>query len=141
MYEKHIFKTHLANQINSLDMKTILLLCISFFFSLNIFTQTFINPINYVGDEFNDEKVVLFIKERVKDNAIANNIFDKSQIRKMESKNLKAFKKLTKVTNTELLESLIKEYSKYWYYNYSEILTLYMWEEKNRKKNHTYTKL
>lgn len=103
------------------------------FLSLNLFAQSFVSPINYVDNESNNKRVVSFIKERVKDNARANGIFDASTISKMEKENWKAFKKLTKVTNTTLLEIIIKDYSENWYYNYSEILTLYNWEEKKQK--------
>lgn len=113
-------------------MKNILLVFFVFL-SLNLFAQSFVSPINYVENTINNKKVVSFIKERVKDNAAANGIFDASKISKMEKENWKAFKKLTKVTNTTLLESIIKDYSKNWYYNYSEILTLYNWEEKRQK--------
>lgn len=104
------------------------------FLSFNLVAQSFVSPINYVDNELNNKKVVSFIKERVKDNASANGIYDASTISKMEKENWKAFKKLTKVSNTTLLESIIKDYSKNWYYNYSEILTLYKWEEKKAKK-------
>lgn len=118
-------------------MKIKLLLFIIFSFSLNSFAQTFVSPINYVNNELNNKKVVLFIKERVKINVFANGIRDQSKIRKIERENLKAFKKLTKVNNTALLDSIIKDRSESWYYNYSEILALYKWEEKKWKKKNT----
>lgn len=113
--------------------KTILLLGILLFAS-NLFAQSFISPIDFIPNEVNKQKVISYIKKQVKDDYSAIGMDDPSTLRMMEQENLKAFKKLTKASNTSLLKDVIKTYCDIGMCNYSTILMMYNEQSKASQK-------
>lgn len=116
-------------------MKKIILSLGILLFASNLFAQSFINPIGFITNEVNKQKVVAFIKKQVKDDYSAIGMDDPSTLRMMEQENLKAFKKLTKASNTSLLKDVIKTYCEIGMCNYSTILMMY--NEQNKASNET----
>ena len=113
--------------------KTILLLGILLFTS-NLFAQSFITPIGFIPNEVNKQRVISYIKKQVKDDYSAIGMDDPSTLRMMEQENLKAFKELTKASNTSLLKNVIKTYCNIGMCNYSTILMMYNEQNKASKK-------
>ena len=102
------------------------------FFSLtNLFSQTFISPINFVGNETNKKRVISFIEKNVKETYTSIGMGQPSTLRMMEREELSCFKELTKVKNKSLLKSVIKTYCDIGMCNYSTILMMYNEEEKS----------
>lgn len=106
---------------------TILLL----FISGNLFSQTFISPINFVSSEENQKKVISFIEKNVYETYTSIGMGDPSTLRMMEKEELKCFKELTKLTNVSLLKSVIKTYCDIGMCNYNTILMMYREQEKS----------
>ena len=111
-------------------MKNILFLVL-FLVSGNLFSQTFISPINFVSSNENQKKVISFIEKNVKETYTSIGMGDPSTLRMMEKEELKSFKELTKVTNISLLRSVIKTYCDIGMCNYSTILMMYNEQEKS----------
>jgi hypothetical protein len=60
---------------------------------------------------------------------------DASTLRMMEKETLTAFKQLTKVTNTKLLQKVIETYCKIGMCDYNTFLMMYKEEEKASKED------
>jgi hypothetical protein len=115
-------------------MKKIFVFLVGLLFVTNLFSQSFVSPINFVETDENKEKVINFIKKQVKDDYSKIGMDDPSTLRMMEEENLKAFKKLTQVKNISLLKDVIKTYCDIGMCNYSTILMMYEEQEKASKK-------
>lgn len=115
-------------------MKKVLLICSYIFITSNLFSQSFVSPINFVSNETNKEKVIIFIKEQVKKDYSAIEMDDPLTLRMMEQENLEAFKKLTKATDISLLKDVIKTYCEIGMCNYATILMMYNEQNKASKK-------
>jgi len=113
--------------------KTFLTLVL-FVFSLSLFSQSFVSPVGFVGNEINKQKVIAYIKKQVKEDYSAIGMDDPSTLRMMEKENLNAFKKLTKVSNTTLLRKVIKTYCDIGMCNYSTIRMMYNEQNKASKE-------
>lgn len=115
-------------------MKKIIVIIMMLICAVSINAQSFVSPINFVENDINKEKVILFIKKQVKDDYTAIGMNDPSILRMMEEENLKSFKELTKVSNKTLLQSVIKTYCEIGLCNYSTILMMYNEQEKSSKQ-------
>lgn len=115
-------------------MKNLLLVFLAISFCTDLFAQSFVSPIGFVENEANKQMVLSFIKKQVKDDYTAIGMSDPTTIRMMEEENLKAFKELTKVTNTSLLKDVIKTYCEIGMCNYTTILMMFKEQEKASKK-------
>ena len=105
------------------------------FFSLtNLFSQTFISPINFVGNETNKKRVISFIEKNVKEIYTPLGMGQPSILRMMEKEELRCFKELTKVKNISLLRNVIKTYCDIGMCNYSTILMMYNEENSSSKE-------
>ena len=105
------------------------------FFSLtNLFSQTFISPINFVGNETNKKRVISFIEKNVKETYTSIGMGQPSTLRMMEKEELRCFKELTKVKNISLLRNVIKTYCDIGMCNYSTILMMYNEENRSSKE-------
>ena len=120
-------------------MKKTFLTLVLFVFSLSLFSQSFVSPIGFVGNEINKQKVIAYIKKQVKEDYSAIGMDDPSTLRMMEKENLDAFKKLTKVSNIMLLKKVIKTYCDIGMCNYSTILMMY--NEQNKASKETLTQV
>lgn len=101
------------------------------FLASSVYAQEFVSPIGFVDNEANRKKVMEYIKKQVKEDAVSKGetypdkrLFD-------EYENLKAFKRLIKVKNTDLLQKVIKECCEINLCNYVMIFTFYQDEDKN----------
>lgn len=115
-------------------MKKLILLLSILLFASNLFAQSFISPIGFIPNEVNKQKVILYIKKQVKDDYSAIGMDDPSTLRMMEQENLKAFKELTKASNTSLLKDVIKTYCDIGMCNYSTISMMYNEQSKASQK-------
>jgi len=115
-------------------MKKLFLVFGIVFFASNLFAQSFVSPIGFISNEVNKKKVISFIEKQVKDDYSAIGMDDPSTLRMMEAENLKAFKELTKITNTSLLKDVIKTYCEIEMCNYATILMMYNEQNKANKK-------
>ncbi|WP_117880202.1 hypothetical protein [Aureibaculum luteum] len=115
-------------------MKKLIIVLGCILFASNVFSQSFVSPINFVENEINKHKVISFINKQVKDDYSAIGMDDPSTLRMMEKENLKAFKKLTEATNSSLLKTVIKTYCEIGMCNYSTILMMYNEQNKASKK-------
>ena len=102
-----------------------------FFISGNLFSQTFISPINFVSSDENQNRVISFIEKNVYETYTSIGVGDPSTLRMMEKEELKSFKELTKVTNISLLRNVIKTYCSFGLCNYNTILMMYKEQEKS----------
>ncbi|MDP2335164.1 MAG: hypothetical protein Q8N05_01705 [Bacteroidota bacterium] len=116
-------------------MKNIFLVIGVILFTSNLFAQSFVNPISFVDNELNKQKVISFIKKQVKDDCAAIGMDDPSTLRMMEQENLNAFKELIKITNTSLLKDVIKDCCDIGMCNYATILMMYKEQDKASKKS------
>ena len=111
-------------------MKKILLLLFISFSSVS-YADTLISPIGFQDTDENRKKVLSFIVKNVKDELSAIAMDDPSNLRMFEKQELHAFKRLTKVKDTNLLRKVIIEScSIFGMCNYDTILTFYMQEKK-----------
>ena len=115
-------------------MKKLVLIITIVFSGMLMQAQEFVSPINFEETKENKEKVIAFIEKQVKEDYSAIGMDDPSTLRMMEAENLKAFKELTKVTNTKLLKEVIKTYCEIGMCNYSTILMMYEEENKASKQ-------
>lgn len=115
-------------------MRTFFVIFSIFLLSSKLYAQSFVSPINFVETELNKQRVIEFIKKQVKEDYSAIGMDDPMTLRMMENENLKAFKELTKVTDTILLREVIKTYCEIGMCNYSTILMMYREQEKASKK-------
>lgn len=111
-------------------MKNILFL-FALLFSGNLFSQSFVSPINFVSNDYNQKKVISFIEKNVYETYTTIGMGDPSTLRMMEKEELKSFKELTKVNNVSLLKNVIKTYCDIGMCNYSTILMMYREQEKS----------
>lgn len=95
------------------------------FFATNLYSQSFISPIDFVPTESNKEAVIEYIKKQVLDEYSAIGMDDPITLRMMENENLKSFKELTAATNIKLLTQVIETYCEIGMCNYSIILMMY----------------
>ena len=109
----------------------IIITIILFFVSGNLFSQTFVSPINFVSSDENQKRVISFIEKNVYETYTSIGMGDPSTLRMMEKEELKCFKELTKVTNISLLKSVIKTYCDMDMCDYSIILMVYKEQEKS----------
>ena len=103
--------------------------------SLMSFSQTLITPINFIENEYNKQRVIEYIKIKVKEDYTSIGMGDPSTLRMMEKTELEAFKELTTVTNTALLKQIIETYCEIGMCNYSTFLLMY--NEENKASNET----
>jgi hypothetical protein len=105
-------------------MKKVICLFVFLIFASTGFCQSFVNPIGFVETDSSKAKVIAFIKKQAQ-NEYAQVGGDQS-LKTMENASLRAFKKLTKVTNTTLLNQMIKKYAETELYpDYRTILVEY----------------
>lgn len=116
-------------------MKKIFLTLVATFLASNLFSQSFVSPIDFVENESNKERVINFIKKQVKEDYSAIGMGDPSTLRMMEKENLDAFKKLTRITNTGLLKKVIRTYCDIGMCNYSTIFMMYKEQNKASKES------
>lgn len=116
-------------------MRTILTLAFMTFIFSKVIGQTFVSPIGFVETEINKQRVIEFIQKQVKHDYSAIGMDDPSTLRMMETENLKAFKELTKVSNTSLLRDVIEKYCGIGMCNYSTIWMMYKEQEKASQKS------
>lgn len=116
-------------------MKNLFLVLVGIIIISNLFAQSFVNPISFVDNELNKQKVISFIKKQVKEDCAAIGMDDPSTLRMMEQENLNAFKELIKITNTSLLKDVIKDCCDIGMCNYSTILMMYKEQDKASKKS------
>ena len=116
-------------------MKKLFLVFGIVFFASNLFAQSFVSPIDFISNETNKKRVISFIEKQVKDDYSAIGMDNPLILRMMEAENLKAFRELTKVTNTSLLKDVIKDYCKIGMCNY--VIILMMYNEQNKASNKT----
>lgn len=72
----------------------------------------FVHPMDFDGSEAQKQEVVSFIQEKVKAD-LCDGQLDMCQpttLRMMEQQNLKAFKRLTKAENREVMDRVIQDY-------------------------------
>ncbi len=110
-------------------MKKLLLLSCCFL-SVNLFSQSFVSPINFIQSETNQNKVVRFIEKNVYETYTKIGMDDPTTLRMMENEELNCFKELIKVRNTSLLSRVIEQYCNIGMCNYATILMMY--EEQNK---------
>lgn len=115
-------------------MKPILFISIFTLFNSIVFAQSFVSPIGFIENDENKSKVIAFIEKQVREDYSAIGMGDPVTLRMMEEENLKAFKELLTVTNTELLEDVIKTYCEIGMCNYSTILMMYNEQNKASKE-------
>ena len=117
-------------------MKTIkILLLLLAVCSLNrAYAQSFVSPIGFVKTEVNTRKVVAYIEQEVKESYSKLGMNDPLTLRMMEEENLACFKKLIRITNTDLLQNVINTYCEIGMCNYSMILIMYEEQSKASKK-------
>ncbi len=96
--------------------------------------QEFVSPIDFLNTDENKQKVVIYIKENVKESCASIGITDPATLRMMENKNLTSFKKLIKATDPELLQALICQYSSIGLDDYATILMMYDMQMKAKKQ-------
>lgn len=114
--------------------KTICLTLILFLLSsVTVFAANFFHPAEFTGTEADKKQVLAFIEQDVKERYSKIGMGDPSTLRMMEKNELDAFKQLTKVTNRELLDNVIKQYCNIGMCNYDTILM--MFNEQNKAAN------
>jgi len=116
-------------------MTNIFLISTFLLFSFKLVGQSFVSPINFTPTESNKKRVIEYIEKQVKEDYSAIDMDDPSTLRMMEKENLNAFKELTKVKNTGLLNSVIKTYCEIGMCNYSTILMMYNEQNKASKES------
>ena len=102
-----------------------------FFSFTNLFSQTFVSPINFVENETNKNRLVSSIEKNVKETYTSIGMGQPSTLRMMEKEELRCFKELLKVKNKSLLRNVIKTYCDIGMCNYSTFLMMYNEEEKS----------
>ena len=115
-------------------MKKILYVVI-FLFSANLYSQSFVSPINFVSNDINQKKVISFIEKNVYNTYTSIGMGDPSTLRMMEKEELRCFKELTKVSNINLLKNVIKTYCEIGMCNYNTILMMYKEQEKSSNES------
>lgn len=71
----------------------------------------FINPLQFDGSDTQKKEVISYIQARVKhDYCETVDMCQESMLRMMERENLDAFKRLTKATNSDILNRAIHDY-------------------------------
>ncbi len=111
-------------------MKKILLFINFILISLVSNAQTFVSPIGFIDDESNRQKVLEYIRKDVKEKYSKIGMDDATTLRMMEKENLKAFKELTKASDTNLLKKVIDKYCEIGMCDYSTIFMMYKEEKK-----------
>ena len=89
-----------------------------------------IHPLDFKGSDDEKAKVIAQIKASVKETYTEIGMGDSLTLRMMEKEELNSFKKLTKVKNRNLLDSVIDQYCSIGMCNYNTILMMY--NEQNR---------
>jgi len=115
-------------------MKKLLYLVV-FLLSGNVYSQSFVSPINFISNDVNQKKVISFIENNVYKTYTSIGMGDPSTLRMMEKEELKCFKELTKVSNVNLLKNVIKTYCDIGMCNYNMILMMYREQEKSSNEN------
>jgi len=100
------------------------------FISMFVKAQSFVSPIGFIDDESNRKKVLEYIRTDVKEKYSRIGLDDATTLRMMEKENLKSFKELTKVYDTNLLKKVIEKYCEIDMCDYSTILMMYKEEKK-----------
>ncbi|POW59040.1 hypothetical protein C3408_05580 [Candidatus Pantoea alvi] len=72
----------------------------------------FVHPLDFDGSEAQKKEVISYIQKRVKADYCDGQLdmCQPTTLRMMEKQNLNAFKKLTKVTDRQVLDRVIKDY-------------------------------
>jgi len=102
--------------------------------SMNSFASGLIHPLDFKGTEREKNKVIEQIKIDVKKTYSQIGMGDPFTLRMMEKEELKSFKKLTKVTNRKLLDTVIGQYCSLGMCNYNTILMMYNEQNKASKE-------
>lgn len=98
--------------------------------------QTFVSPIGFIDVESNRKKVLDYIRMDVKEKYAKIGMDDATTLRMMEKENLKSFKELAKVSDTNLLKKVIDKYCEIDMCDYVTILMMFK-EEKKAKSSTT----
>lgn len=93
-----------------------------------------IHPLDFKDTKAAKEKVMQFIVNGVKETYTKIGMGSPSMLRMMEKEELSSFKKLTKVENRKLLDSIITQYCNIGMCNYNAILMMYNNENEALKK-------
>ena len=121
-------------QIKGKNLKKISLCLLLFCWVIFVFAQEFVSPINFQSTEKNKQKVINFIKEKVKKTYSEINMNDPSTLKMMEKENLKAFKNLIKAKDIELLKRVIKNYKDIGMDDYNTLWMMYQEQLKAKEE-------
>jgi hypothetical protein len=116
-------------------MKKLSALLILFLVATNSFSQSFVSPIGFVETDANKAAVIAFIKKQVYDDCTKIGMNDPSTLKVMQEENLKSFKQLTGIANTNLLSKVIKQVCDIGMCSYQTILVMYQQQEKDSKED------
>ncbi len=103
--------------------------------SLNCLSENLIHPLDFGETNIEKNKVISFIKETVNKTYTAIGMGDPLTLRMMEKEELKSFKKLTKIKNRELLDSVISQYCNIGMCNYNTIFMMYREQSSASKRD------
>lgn len=119
-------------------MKKVLALVIVLLFPIGSMASSIIHPLDFKGTEGEKTKVIAQIKTDVKKTYSQLGMGDPATLRMMEKEELNSFKKLTKINNRKLLDSVISQYCGLGMCNYSTILMMYSEQNKASKEELTW---
>lgn len=85
----------------------------------------FVHPLDFRDTKSGRDQVLRYIVKNVKETYSKIGMDDPATLRMMEKAELESFKKLTKVTNRNLLDRVIKTYCEIDMCNYNTILMMY----------------
>lgn len=109
-------------------MKKVIFTLYAIIISLN--ASDFVHPLDFKGSKAEKDKVMQFIVKGVKEAYTQIGMGDPSTLRMMEKQELSSFKKLTKIKNRQLLDSVITQYCNIGMCNYNTIQMMY--DEQNK---------
>ena len=113
----------------------LLITCLLLFVPLLSWGSDMISPINFNPTPANTNKVISFIKYNVKETYSIIGMDSESMLRMMEQEELRCFKELTKVQDTNLLKKVKQKYCSIGMCNYSTILMMYNEEVRASRQN------
>ena len=117
-------------------MKTKLyLICTLLFIPLLSWGADMVSPINFDPTPINQNKVILFIKQNVKETYSQIGMDSESILRMMEEEELRCFKELTQVQDIDLLKKVKRRYCEIGMCTYSTIYMMFNEEVKASRRN------
>jgi len=116
-------------------MKKIFLSILILLISFSLFANGLIHPLDFRGTEKEKQEVIDFIKQNVYETYTAIGMGNPATLRMMEKEELDCFKKLTLVTNRQLLDEVIDTYCSIDMGSYNIILMMYEEELKASKQS------